>query len=81
MKIQIPPSPETEWILMYDQLRRLNIFIPIEDCPADALKKLQEACAAYGYLGLKIYAWVKLTADNEVSIAIDRLPDQKNFSW
>ena len=68
-------------ILMYDQARRVQITVAVNECPGDVLKKLRGACAMYGYLGLKVYAWARLAADNEISIAIDRLPDQKSISW
>jgi len=80
-KIQLPASQTTMHILMYDQARRVQITVAVNECPGDALKKLREACAIYGYLGLKVYAWARLAADNEISIAIDRLPDQKSISW
>ena len=67
--------------VIYDQPRALHITVMREDFPTDVWTKIYETCGANGFQGVKLYVWARRTSDYELSIAIDRLPDQKTIPW
>lgn len=84
IKIQMPMGMERPVslalpALVYDQSRDFHVTVDRPQCPPTTWDRLLKACAAAGIA--KVYVWARRTADYELSIAIDRLPDQRKIPW
>lgn len=68
-------------MLIYDEERALESHVFSSLSPPDAWNKVHSTIRAKGVRGgIKLYFWARRHGDNEVAVAVDRLPEQ-NFPW
>ncbi|KAG8928925.1 hypothetical protein FRC01_005171 [Tulasnella sp. 417] len=77
LKIQDNNSP---WLMIYDRSRELDAFFKREENDLTGkwveLKNLMETKGIKVGLNMKIYCWAKRIGERELSVALDRVPDQ-----
>lgn len=80
-KIQasLPWSPGEPSIQIYDRRRSFTVFVR-NSVDATAFAAIFEVCRRDGYMGSKIYRWIKRTGDMTFSICLDRVPTEE-FKW
>ncbi|KAG9020393.1 hypothetical protein FS837_008266, partial [Tulasnella sp. UAMH 9824] len=77
LKIQ---DNNTPWLMVYDRRRELDAFFKREENdPTGKWFKLRELMETKGIKvgpNMKIYCWAKRIGERELSVAMDRVPDQ-----
>lgn len=68
-------------ILIYDRTRDFQTSVLKSDCPPHIWKLLADTCKQKGCGGRKLFVWAKRTADKELVISLNRLPDQNSIPW
>lgn len=78
MKMQTSPSN----MMMYDRLRSCHAFLARDTQPAIyfELEEEMRGPRGGGFMGLKMYRWARRTGDWELSICLDRAP-QQDIKW
>lgn len=76
IKAQYNGSPH---MMVYDRTRALETYFNRDDNPA-LFDQIAELVREKGFMGMKIYLWAKRTGDFELSLALDKVPNQ-NVPW
>lgn len=81
LKLQIGMSSSEGNLLIYDRQRSMQVYL-IEESDRELFKKFKAEIEGPrgGYKGLKMYRWAKRTGDFELSICLDRAP-QEEIKW
>ncbi len=74
-KIQasLPWSPGEPSIQIYDRRRSFTVFV-MKDVDPTAFGAIFDLCRRDGYIGSKVYRWMKRTGDKSFSVCLDREP-------
>ncbi|KAG8942841.1 hypothetical protein FRC04_003472 [Tulasnella sp. 424] len=76
IKAQYNGSPH---MMVYDRTRALETYFNRDDNPT-LFEQIAELVREKGFMGMKIYLWAKRTGDFELSLALDKVPNQ-NVPW
>lgn len=76
IKIQYNGTPH---MMVYDRTRALETHFNRSDNPK-LFDQIAGLVRGKGFMGMKIYVWAKRTGDFELSLALDKVPDQ-NVLW